>query len=95
MAQRFFEAHYDEWEKALLDGLRHGSPATRVRAAETVAKLALRGESLDATTAKTEHEQRSREELLAILSEKLTSGPSAPIIRAHLAAVESTADEIE
>jgi hypothetical protein len=99
MAQRFFERHYDEWEKAMLNGLRNGSPATRVRAAETIAKLALRGESLAVTEQRNEFEHLDREQALALLEEKLTTGPVEAILRARMAEqngqiIEGTASEV-
>ena len=84
IAQGIFERHRDAVEKALVDGLKNGSPATRVRAAETLVKLALRGESLDTTAAKAKHEAASREELLDLLADKLNNSMSGSLIRARM-----------
>jgi hypothetical protein len=84
IAQEIFERHRDAVERALVDGLKNGSPATRVRAAETLVKLALRGESIDTSAAKVQHEARSRDELIALLTEKLSTGPTGHIIRQQI-----------
>ena len=77
--------HADKIEAALLDALKHGTRSQKIKAGETLLKLALAGERLDAVEHKTEAEHHSREELIEILRDKLTSGPAAAIVRARLA----------
>jgi hypothetical protein len=48
-------------------------------------KAGLRGESVDLTEQKVRHEAKSREELIAVLADKLTSGPIPPMLARHLA----------
>ena len=85
IAQDLFERHRDEVEKALLDALRNGTRTQKIRAAETLTKLALSGERIDTSAAKVEHEARSRDELIALMADKLSNGPAASLLARHLA----------
>lgn len=94
IAQSIFERHRDAVEKALVDGLKNGSPATRVRAAETLVKLALRGESIDTTASKVEHEARSRDELIAMVAQKLSGSMAGQLVRARMAEQNGHGDDV-
>lgn len=62
--------------------------STRLKGAQAWAEIANQHAKQEMKEEGQEHQQRSREELLEILSEKLTSGPSAHILRKQIAALE-------
>lgn len=93
IAQGVLERHAEEVEAALLAGLRSRSTSQRVKAAEVVVKLALSGQRQDAGEVRDVAEHRSREELLAILTDKLSNGSqSAALVRRALAERVETID---
>ena len=53
-------------EAALVDALKHGTRAQRIRAAESLLKVALTAERLDVAEDRTQQQASSREELLGI-----------------------------
>lgn len=97
IAQEMYERHRDKVEAALLDALRSGTRGQKIKAAEVIAKLAMTGERMDVDVGKAELQHQSREELIALLAGKLTTGPAAAILRQHIAqsaVIEGSAAEV-
>jgi|GEM_PF-6319904 hypothetical protein len=87
----------DEIRRQVKTVLKTGSPAQRSKMVELLIKTALSAERIDSGERKAEHEARSREELIAILSDKLTNGPVGGILRQQIGqgqTIESTAAEL-
>lgn len=81
LSQRLVEKHQDDIEKALVDALKHGSRSQKIRASESLLKLALASERLDVAEHRDEQQHRSREELLDLLADKLNAAtPAAQLI---------------
>lgn len=77
--------------------LKTGSAAQRVKVTELLLKTSLSAERLDSGERKAELQHQSREELIALLAGKLTSGPTAAIIRGQIEAdvIEGSAEVVE
>jgi hypothetical protein len=86
LAQQLVEKHQGEIEKALVDGLKNGTRAQKIRAAEGLLKLSLSSERLDVAEHRDVLQHQSREELLDVLVAKLNAPtPAARLIRARMA----------
>lgn len=94
IAQSLAQKHADKIEAAFLAGMRSKSEATRVRAAEGLLKLAQTGQRQESAEVVQVAQQHSREDLLKLLSEKLTVGPTAAIIRGQIESAQIVDAEV-
>lgn len=85
LAQELVEKHRSKIEKALLNGLNSSRTAEQLKSAELLLKYALASERMDLAEHHVEAEQLSREQMLKVLAEKLTNGPTAGLLHAQLA----------
>jgi uncharacterized membrane protein len=86
IARRLLEEHEEEVRKTLLEIIAKGTRSERLKAIDIMVKAGLRGESVGLTEEKMHGEQRSREELIALLADKLSGGSlSGQLVRARLA----------
>lgn len=84
------EQHADEIVKALRTGVNHGTPEQRSRSAERFLALAQREDQLRLKAqeaASRERREMSREAMLEELSQKLSAGPIAALLRERLGAL--------
>lgn len=86
LAQRLVEQNADAMAASLKRILKTGTPSQQLRAVEALLKLGLSAERLEVSERRDDHAAKSREELVAILSDKLINGPAASVIRAQLEA---------
>lgn len=90
IAKRVAEAASEEANaKAIIevfkDAIHPNQPmSTRLKGAEAWARIAGEHTKQEMQEQGQEHQQRSREELLELVRQKLTSGPAAQIIRAQI-----------
>ena len=59
--------HAAEIERALTDALKNGTRSQKIRASESLLKLALAAERLDAFEHRDERQHMDREQLIAVL----------------------------
>lgn len=98
LAQELVEKHRSKIEKALLNGLNSPRTTEQLKSAELLLKYALASERMDLAEHRVESEQLSREEMLKVLAEKFTSGPTADLLHAQLAGepvIEAEVVEVE
>src|SRR4051794_26284756 len=77
IARRLLEDHQEEIRATLLDIMKKGTRTEKLKAIDIMVKAGLRGEAAGLNEHKIYGEQQSREEALALLASKLTSGPAA------------------
>jgi hypothetical protein len=99
LAQQLVQDNRAAIEKTLREILRDGSKTQKLRAIESIMKLGLSAERLDTVEQRTDLERLSREQALALLEEKLTTGPVGAILRARMAEqngqiIEGTTSEV-
>jgi len=85
LAQQLIEDNHTAMEKALREILRDGTPAQKLRATEALLKVGLSAERLDVAEHRDEQQQLSREQLIALLHERLTGTPAGRLMLAGLA----------
>lgn len=86
LAAQLVEDNRAAMQRALREILRDGTPSQKLRATEALLKLGLSAERLDVSERRDDQQHRSREELVALLASRLTSGPAASLVRAQLEA---------
>jgi hypothetical protein len=84
LAAQLVEENADLIRRELRDALKNGTRAQRLRAIESLLKIGVSAERLDVAVDRSEHEHKSREEMIDALRVQL-GGPAGPFIR-HLAA---------
>jgi hypothetical protein len=76
LAQRLVQDNEAAIEKTLREILKSGTKAQKLRAIESVLKLGISAGRLDVAEHREELHHRDRQELLDVLADKLTSGPT-------------------
>lgn len=99
IARRLLEEHEEEVRKTLLEVLKNGTRSEKLKAVDLMTKAGLRGEGAQLNEHKVEAEHLDRQELIDLLARKLTTGPTAGLIRAriveqHNGIVDGTAVQI-
>jgi pseudouridine-5'-phosphate glycosidase len=86
LAQQLVEDNRAAMEKALREILRDGTPGQKLKAIEALLKVGLSAERLDVAEHRDELQHRSREELIAMLADKLSGASMAgQLVRARMA----------
>jgi hypothetical protein len=98
LAQKLVRDNEQLIEKTLKEILKTGTRSQQLKAVESLLKLGLQAERLDVAEDRMDAEGRSREELIAMMAARLSTGPGAVILAREMAErhgiVEATAADV-
>ena len=88
IARRLLEEHEEEVRDTLLEIIKKGTRTEKLKALDIMVKAGLRGEQVNLNEQKIDGEQKSRDELIRSILDKM-NGPAGAVIRANAAELEA------